>query len=275
MAVAESSQGHWSEAEEALLMAEKYGIIDSPASAVVALQRAMKAFVDGNNEETERQLERVDRFKEGLDQNDKVRYDYLSAVTSIRQKKYPQAKLALEAVSNEFKTLGSNEREMIVEGGKLDVSFELAYVYYETGNMEGALSQLKGHNSSEAKTLEAAIRRKLGYQALKNKKYDTALENFNRLNSLGNATPSDQYNLVLAKMQAKNIADSASLERYARQNIPEAVLNYAIYLDETGDAARATQYYQQYVSMTSARKSEDVRRMLLTKQRVWGGEQGE
>ena len=62
----------------------------------------------------------------------------------------------------------------------------------------------------------------------------------------------------------------AQLEKYAKQNIPEAVLNYAIYLDNAGEAAKATQYYENYVSMTSSRKSEDVRRMLLTKQRVWG-----
>ena len=61
-----------------------------------------------------------------------------------------------------------------------------------------------------------------------------------------------------------------TLEKYARQNNPEAVLNYAIYLDGSGDAAQATRYYEKYVSLTSAKKAESVREMLEIKQRVWG-----
>jgi tetratricopeptide (TPR) repeat protein len=130
---------------------------------------------------------------------------------------------------------------------------------------------LKNNRSNQAKSLEGAIRRKLGYQALKNKKTNEAIENFNRLNSLGGMNASDQYNLVVAKLQSNKIQHpEETLEKFARQNIPEAVLNYAIYLDSAGDAVKATRYYEKYVSMANAKKAESVREMLETKQRVWG-----
>ena len=98
-----------------------------------------------------------------------------------------------------------------------------------------------------------------------------AVDDYNRLSSIGAQTASDEYNATLANLALHRLTNAgATLERYARQNMPEAVLNYAIYLDCTGEGAKATQYYEKYVAMTSARKSEDVRRMLLTKQRVWG-----
>ncbi|MBQ4359309.1 MAG: tetratricopeptide repeat protein [Proteobacteria bacterium] len=273
MAVAQSSIGQWDEAAQSLEEAEKMGVVDSPASAVVALQGAMKAYDAGDYSKLDRQLERVERFKEGLDTLDRIRYDYLQALSSIRSKKYTQAKAALEAVQSGFGELDPDSRRQIVDNGKLDVSYELAYVYYETGNLDAALSALGTKTSAERRTLEAAVRRKLGYQALKNHKYDTALDNYNRLNALGNPSNSDQYNQVLAKLQAKKLSDAGDvLEKYAKQNIPEAVLNYAIYLDGVGSGERATQYYEKYVSLASSRKSEDVRRMLATKQRVWGGE---
>ena len=249
------------------------GVVDSPASAVVALQGAMNAYDGGDFAKLDRQLERVERFKEGLDTLDRIRYDYLQAISSIRSKRYTQAKTALEAVQNGFSELDPDSRRLIVEGGRLDVSYELAYVYYETGNLDAALSLLGAKPSADRRSLEAAVRRKLGYQALKNHKYDAALDNYNRLNALGNPSNSDQYNQVLAKLQAKKLSNAEDvLEKYAKQNIPEAVLNYAIYLDGVGEGARATQYYEKYVSMASSRKSEDVRRMLSTKQRVWGSE---
>lgn len=273
MAVAQSSLGQWDEAEKSLKEAEKYGVLDSPANSTVALQAAMKALQNGNMEEADRQLSRAEEYKDGLDQADKIRFDYLSAGANIRAKKFSQAKSSLESVVKEFNELPSDIREQIIQGGQLDVSFELAYVYYETGNFDGAVSLLSGSRGESAKSLEAAARRKLGFQSLKAKKYDSAIDNYARLSLLGNMTAVDQYNQVLAKFQANKLNDAGSvLEKFAKQNIPEAVLNYAIYLDNAGDGAKATQYYQQYVSMTSSRKSEDVRRMLATKQRVWGNE---
>ena len=63
-----------------------------------------------------------------------------------------------------------------------------------------------------------------------------------------------------------------TLKKYAKEGSPEGVLNYAIYLDKTGDAALATRYYEKYVGMSRARKAEEVRKMLATKQRVWGSQ---
>ena len=271
MAVAQSSLGKWDDAAQSLKTAEKYGVIDSPASSTIALQSAMKAYKEENFEELPHLLEEAGQNKDGLNEIDRVRFDYLSAVSDIRNKKFGQAKNALETVKREFAELDPEVRAQLIDGGKLDVSFELAYVYYETGNYDNALSLLSGKNTNESKSLEAAVRRKLGFQALRNKKYESALENYNRLNNLGNASASDQYNLVLAKLESNKLSDAGNvLEKYAKQNIPEAVLNYAIYLDNAGEASKATQYYEKYVSMASSRKSEEVRRMLTTKQRVWG-----
>ncbi len=272
LAVAQSSIGQWDEADHSLQEAESRGVIDSPASAMVALQKAMTSFKAGKYDETERYLTKANRFKDGLDSDDTIRFEYLNAIVDIRNKKFSQAKTSLETVQKEFAAIAPEAQAKLFPGGVLDISYELAYVYYETGNLENALSQINGNNSAEARTLEAAIRRKLGFQALKSKKYESALDNYNRLNALGNVmTPPDQYNQVLAKLLTHKLTDPEEvLEKYAKQNIPEAVLNYAIYLDNAGEAAKATQYYENYVSMTSSRKSEDVRRMLLTKQRVWG-----
>lgn len=274
MAVAQSSLGKWDDANQSLMKAEEFGVIDSPASAAVALHQAIQAYNAKNLEETDRQLNRVERFKDGLDSPDKVRYNYLSALSNIRAKRFSIAKSALESAQKEFNSLPLEARQDIIPHGTLDLSFELAYVYYETGNYEMALSTLNAKNGSkDERNLEAAIRRKLGYQALKSHKYETALENYNRLNALNSISVSDQYNLVLAKLMTQKLINSGEiLEKYANQKIPEAVLNYAIYLDETGEGAKATLYYEKYVSMTSSRKSEDVRRMIASKQRVWGGD---
>lgn len=273
MAVAQSNLGQWDEAAKSLKKAEENGVVDSPALAIVSLQKALQSYEKKDFDALSQQLSQVEKFKEGLDEVDAVRYAYLTAVQAIRDKKFAVAKTALESIRENYDNLDAEYKKQITPNGKLDISFELAYVYYETGNLDNALKTLSGHSSSEAKSLEVAIRRKLGYQALRNRKYDQAIENYNRLNHIGDLSVADQYNLVVARLEAKQLSNAAeTLERYARQNIPEAILNYAIYLDSAGDGVAATQYYEKYVSMTSARKSEDVRRMLSAKQRVWGSE---
>lgn len=273
MAVAQSNLGQWDEAAKSLQKAEENGVVDSPALAIVSLQKALESYEKKDFDALSQQLSQVEKFKEGLDEVDAVRYAYLSAVQAIRDKKFAVAKTALESIRENYDNLDAEYKKQITPNGKLDISFELAYVYYETGNLDNALKTLSGNSSSAAKSLEVAIRRKLGYQALRNRKYDQAIENYNRLNHIGDLSVADQYNLVVARLEAKQLSNAAeTLERYARQNIPEAVLNYAIYLDSAGNGVAATQYYEKYVSMTSARKSEDVRRMLSAKQRVWGSE---
>ena len=271
LAIAQSNIGDWDSASTSIATAEKYGFIDSPATALVALHDAIKAHEADDFSGTEKHLDRVEKYKEGLDLPDKVKFDYLKAVLNIRNKKFAVARESLISARDGFEQLDWDAQQQITTDGKFDINFELAYVYYETGNYDSALTLLKGNHSNQAKSLESAIRRKLGYQALKNKKTSEALENFNRLNTLGNLSASDQYNLAMAKLQAKKLNHpEETLEKYAHQNLPEAVLNYAIYLDHAGDAAKATRYYEKYVSMTSAKKSETVREMLETKQRVWG-----
>lgn len=271
LSVAHSNLGAWKEAADALAKAEKLGNIDPSASSVMALQGAMTAFRQKDFDAMEQFLSRVESFKEGLDEIDTVRYEYLSALSAVRAKKFSSARAALESVQNRFSGLSRDARGMITDSGTLDISFPLAYVYYETGNLDKALTILGRNTSGESRMLEIAVRRKLAIQAFKSKKYDVAVDNYNRLSSIGAQTASDEYNATLANLALHRLTNAgATLERYARQNMPEAVLNYAIYLDSTGEGAKATQYYEKYVAMTSARKSEDVRRMLLTKQRVWG-----
>ena len=271
LAVALSNLGKWQEAETALKSAEKAGVIDSPAMAIVALQGAMRDYKSNDYTSMAQYLAKVERYKDGLDDADLVRYYYLSAVLAVRDKKFSAARGALEALKETYDELPIEVRRQITPTGTLDVSFELAYSYYETGNLDSSLSLLSGKSSPAAKSLEAAVRRKFGYQALKNKKYESALDNYNRLNSLGGATTADQYNAVLARLQARQLTHADEvLEKYAKQGIPEAVLNYAIYLDTTGNGAKATQYYEKYVAIASSRKSGDVKSMLTTKQRVWG-----
>ena len=270
-AVAQSSTGDWSGASQSIARAEQYGFVDSPATALVALYDAITAYSHDDFGGAEKHLARVEKHKEGLDLPDKVRYDYLRAVLNIRAKKFTIARESLVSARDGYEQLDWDSQSQMTENGKLELNFELAYVYYETGNYDGALALLKNNRSNQAKSLEGAIRRKLGYQALKNKKTNDAIENFNRLNSLGGMNASDQYNLVVAKLQSNKIQHpEETLEKFARQNIPEAVLNYAIYLDSAGDAVKATRYYEKYVSMANAKKAESVREMLETKQRVWG-----
>lgn len=273
MAIAQSYLGNWSEAGKALDEAEKNGVYDMPARNVISLQRAMTAYNGGKYAEMDKLLQSVSHDRDALNDVDRVRFDYMTSVSAIRSKKYSLAKSSLESVKSRYALLSAKEREKITANGSLDISFELAYVYYETGNLDAALNALGGKSNAETKSLEAAVRRKLGYQALKNKKYDTALSNYNRLNALGGTSVSDQYNLILIQLQMNKLSNAReSLEKYAKQDIPEAVLNYAIYLDGTGDGAKAMQYYEKYLSMTSGRKSEDVHRMLTTKTRVWGND---
>lgn len=271
LAIALSNLGKWEEAEAALDHAEKAGVIDSPAMAIVALQGAMRKYRTKDFASMTQYLGKVERYKEGLDDVDLVRYYYLSAVSAVRDKKFSAARGALEALKEIYDELPSEVRLKITPSGNLDVSFELAYSYYETGNLDDALSLLSNESSPAARSLEAAVRRKLGYQALKNKKYESAIDNYNRLNSLGGATTADQYNAVLARLQAHQLTQADDvLEKYAKQGIPEAILNYAIYLDTAGDGAKAMQYYEKYVAMVSSRKAVDVKSMLTTKRRVWG-----
>ena len=279
MAVAQSNLGAWSEAEKALAEAEKFGVVDSPASAMVALENAMKAIKVEDYDSLAKNLERVDQYKDGLDALDKVRFDYLTAISHIRNKRFSQAKSALESARNGFDELNSESRNLIVNKGVLDLSFELAYVYYETGNLDSAISLIEKHQAKtrdkdkDFSAIEAAVRRKLGFQALRAKKFDKAIDNYNRIDALGAKTTSDQFNLVVARLMANRLTDANStLSKLANQETPEGVLNYAIYLDKSGDAALATRYYEKYVGMSHARKAEDVRKMLATKQRVWGSQ---
>ncbi len=274
LAVAQSNLGQWEDAEQSLAEAEKFGITDSPANAVVALESAMKAIKSNNYEQLVKDLDRIEQFKEGLDTPDKIRFDYLTAVSHIRNKRYSQAKSALESVREDFDSLTGDGKRQIVDSGVLDINFELAYVYYETGNLDAALSIIeRNQNDSSFNAIETAVRRKLGFQALRSKKYDKALENYGRLDTLGSKTTSDQFNLVVARLMANRLSDAKStLEKYANSDVPEGVLNYAIYLDQSGDSALATRYYEKYVGMSKARKAEEVRRMLATKQRVWGSQ---
>lgn len=271
LAVAQSNLGNWNAAEKELKNAENAGVIDSPALAIVSLQSALRAYKSKDYTAMAQNLAQAEKYKEGLDDADLVRFHYLTAVNAVRDKKFSAARSALESLAEVYAGLPHETRLQITPTGTLDVSFELAYSYYETGNLDNALSLLSGKTTPAAKNLEAAVRRKLGYQALKNKKYESAIDNYNRLNHLGMATNADQYNAVLAKLQTRQLSQAGDvLEKYSRQNIPEAVLNYAIYLDSTGDGAKATEYYEKYVSMASSRKSNDVKSMLTTKQRVWG-----
>jgi len=274
LAIAQSNMGNWTEAEKSLAEAEKYGVVDSPANAAVALERAMSAYRANDFDTFTRQLERIDQYKEGLDGVDKIRFDYLTAVNHIRNKRFSQAKSALETVRSEFDELNSSARATIVNNGVLDISVELAYVYYETGNLDAALSIIEKHkNNASFNAIEMAVRRKLGFQALRSKKYDKAVENYNRLDSLGAKSNSDQFNLVVARLMSDKLSDAnATLAKFANGDLPEGVLNYAIYLDKTGNASLATRYYEKYVGMSHARKAEEVRKMLATKQRVWGSQ---
>lgn len=279
LAIAQSNLGAWSEAEKALAEAEKFGVVDSPANAMVALENAMKNIKEEDYENLAKNLERIEQYKDGLDALDKVRYDYLTAISHIRNKRFSQAKSALEAARKEFDELNNESRNLIVNKGVLDLSFELAYVYYETGNFDSAISIIEKHQArtkdknKDFSAIEAAVRRKLGFQALRAKKYDKAIDNYNRIDSLGTRTASDQFNLVVARLMSNRLSDAdAALQKLANQDTPEGVLNYAIYLDKSGDAALATRYYEKYVGLSHARKAEDVRKMLATKQRVWGSQ---
>ncbi len=273
LAVAYSNLGQWDDAEKSLKKAEKAGVIDSPASATVALHRAMRDYKSKDFAAMSQDLAQAEHYKDGLDEADLVRYYYLSAVSSVRDKKFSAARGSLESLKEIYDGLSPETRRQITPSGTLDVSFELAYSYYETGNLDNALSLLSGKSSPSAKSLEAAVRQKLGYQALKNKKYESAADNYNRLNALGLSTSADQYNAVLARLQTRQLSHPGEvLEKYAKQNIPEAVLNYAIYLDSAGNGAKATEYYEKYVAIASSRKSVDVKSMLTTKQRVWGAD---
>ena len=271
MAIAHSYLGDWDAASHALTEAEKLGVTDSPARAIITLQSAMTAYNAGKYDTMDRLLQSIVKDRDSLDDVDRIRFDYMVSVNAIRSKRYSLARTSLESLRSRYASLSSVQKQEIVADGNLDISFELAYVYYETGNLDAALNSLGNRSTPEAKNLEAAIRRKLGYQALKNKKYDMALENYNRLNSLGATSVSDQYNLVVIQLEMKKLKNAGeTLEKYAKQDIPEAVLNYAIFLDDADRGAEAMQYYKQYMEMTSGRKTEEIRRMLLTKMRVWG-----
>lgn len=277
LAVAQSNLGAWDEAEKALSEAEKFGVVDSPASAMVALENAMKSIRKEDYDGLAKNLALVEQHKDGLDDLDQVRFNYLMAISHIRNRRFSQAKSALEAARSTFDTLNAESRNMILNKGVLDLSFELAYVYYETGNLDSALTLIEKQQirskDKDFSAIEAAVRRKLGFQALRAKKYDKAVENYNRIDSLGARTPSDQFNLVVARLMANRLSDAqAVLGKLANQDTPEGVLNYAIYLDKSGDAASAVRYYEKYVGMSHARKAEDVRKMLATKQRVWGSQ---
>ncbi len=272
LAVAKSHTGDWVGAGQSLAEAEKRGLIDAQAEAVVALELAMRAIEEKKYDDLAAQLETIAKYEEGLDDTDKVRYQYLSALSHIKSRKFSNAKADLENVRNGFNALSATDRNTITDDGKMDVSFELAYVNYETGNYDAALSAInKKSADTETRNLEAAIRRKLALQAMRSRKMDTAIDNYNRLNTISTLTPADQYNLVIAKLESNKLkSDDGILERYARQNNPEAVLNYAIYLDNAGNGEKAIQYYKKYVGMSGAKKAQEVKGMLSAKERVWG-----
>ena len=272
MAVAQSHTGDWHAAGKSLDEAEKCGVIDAQAAVVVALELAMQAYEQGNMDELNAQLEKVGMYQEVLDDVDRVRYLYLSAISHIKARKFTLARSELENVKSGFDALPASARSSVIENGKLDLSYEIAYVNYEAGNYDAALNAIsKKSGDNEFRTLEAAIRRKLAMQAMRSRKMDTAIDHYNRLNTISNLSPADQYNLTIAKLEANKLkSDDGILEKMARQNNAEAVLNYAIYLDNLGDGAKAMQYYQKYVNMSGAKKAAEVNSMLSTKQRVWG-----
>ena len=272
LAVAQSHTGDWQASSKSLHEAEIRGVVDAQAAAVVALELAMRAVQNGDFTTATQQLDVVGKYQEGLDDTDRVRFLYLSAVCHIKSRKFSQAKAELESAKAGFDALAPAARANVVEDGKLDVSYELAYVNYEAGNLDAALSTINKHTSdAETKALESAIRRKLAYQAMRTHKLEAAIDNYNRLNTISTLSPVDQYNLTIAKLETNKIkSDEGLLEKFAKQNNTEAVLNYAIYLDNAGDGAKAMQYYQKYVSMSGAKRASEVNAMLSTKERVWG-----
>ena len=271
MAIAQSHLGQWDEATKSLTEAKKHGISDSPATAVIVIQNALQAFENNDYTRAEKALSVAAKYKDQMNPADKVRYDYLTAISHLRNRKFSQAKSSLESTKNGFNKLSDSEKKQVIETGSLNLSFELAYVQYELNNFDAAISLLSGINTTESKSLEAAIRRKLAFTALKNRKYDQAQEHYNKLTTLSSANTTDQYNLFITQLltnKASNPADK--LEKFVKQNMPESLLNYAIYLDNAGNNDEAMKYYRKYVEQNSGSHIEEVRQMLTSKARVWG-----
>ena len=271
MAIAQSNLGKWSEATDALANAEKLGVIDSPAKAIIEIQGIIQAYQNNDYARAEKLLSKTASYRDKMSPEDKVRYDYLTAISYLRNRKFAQAKTTLELTKTGFNKLTTEQKNQITKDGVLNLSFELAYVQYELNNFDAALTLLSGINSSESRSLEAAIRRKLAFQALKNKKYDLAQEHYTKLNTLVTSNNIDQYNLFITQLLINKASNpSEKFEKFIKQNIPESMLNYAIYLDNSGKSEQAMKYYRDYVSQGNGEHIHEVQQMLSTKSRVWG-----
>ncbi|MFA5624162.1 MAG: tetratricopeptide repeat protein [Bradymonadales bacterium] len=272
MAIVNSHLGNWPLASEQLKKAEGMGFVDMAASAAIALQNAMDAAKAGKHDELDKELTKADMFKDMLEPIDRVRFNYLSVSSMVRQRKYSQAKSLLEDVKRSFNNLSAEQRGEVVEGGQLDVDYELAYINLESGSYDAALKIIASkRGGGEYKNLELALRRRLGADTFKNKRYSQASIHFNTAISLGGTETADAFNAAIADLMAGKLRDPENtLERYARQNIPEALLAYAIFLDNSGQTAKASGYFARYLNSTGGRKAEDVKKILQNKERVWG-----
>lgn len=271
LAVVNSNTGNWGEASQHLLKAEGLGLIDMPASAALALQNAMTAAKAANYAELDLQLSKAEVFKDMLDEVDLVRFNYLSVSSLVRQKKFAQAKTLLESVKKDFNGMSPELRAQIVEGGNLDVDYELAYINLESGSYDAALRLVSSKRGGEYKNLELALRRKLGADAFKSRRYGQAVDHLNTVIALGGNDTADNFNLSVAELMAGKLRDADNtLEKFARQSIPEALLAYAIFLDDSGQSAKASSYFAKYLKTSDGRKAEEVKKILQTKERVWG-----
>ena len=271
MAIAQSNLGQWSEAAKSLSKSEKLGVSDSPAKAMIQIQGILKAYQDNDNSRADKLISKLTDYRDKMRPQDRVRYDYLTAISYLKNRKFSQAKTALENTKNGFDKLEPEQKNEVTANGELDLSYELAYVQYELNNYDAALAILTEMNTPDGRTLESAVRRKLAVQALKNHKYDLAQEHYNKLTEIGTSGNIDQYNLFLTQLQMNKMPNPAEkFEKFIKQNIPESILNYAIYLDNSGDSEQAMKYYREYVSRKNGEHVQEVQQMLTTKARVWG-----
>lgn len=273
LAVALANLGQYSDAEDALSRAIEAGISAPNTEAIIALEAGIEKASQSDWKNAEKLFDKATLNANTLSSVDRCRLEYGLGIATLRNRKLARAEKHLENTRTLFQALSAKERRLVISSGKLVLDLELAYAYYKNGKYDGAADLLSGLSAKgDVALLLQAVLENLALAAIREDKVDSALSTLEKAAKLKSSS-SIEFNLAVARYLLGQQTKAAKVfEKFAAQKIPEAVFNYAMYLDDVANQREeALRFFSQYVALGGAKKAE-VEKLIEIKHRVFGTE---
>ena len=267
LAVAYANTQQWEQAQEALnSAATNFPGIQARIELELGLAAARRAEWRGASDH----LDAARAVEQALNNTQRIQLDYISGVVAARQRKYSRAQKRLESALSNLSDLSSRARKKVLSASDNELALLLAYVLYKNNRISKALETLDGARlDDDGRQLKAALESAQAKNSFEAGDLKAALEHLERAAEYSSSTEIE-INRAAIKLALGDESVGDELRKLTREDRPEALINYAIYLDKIAkDPAASYDYYARYVELGGP-ASAKVKKLLEIKARVFG-----